>query len=540
MQAYATGLLHDEAYYWMYSQNPDWGYFDHPPAIAILIWLGTSFFSGDFGVRFFIIICNIITLWFLWKLCSEKIKQPKLFIILTLSLIYVHAGGFIATPDVPLLLFTVLFFFYYKDYLAAYDIKNACILAFIIAAGLYSKYHFAAIIFLTILSNLNLVTKRSFWLIVILTAILYLPHILWQVDHNYPSVKYHISERFGSVYKISQTTDYIFSQILLAGAFSGIILFYSAIRYKTKSTFEKTLKYNFAGIFLVFLLATLKGRTEANWTAAGIIPLIILSYYYLADNSKLVRLFLISAIPAVIILFFCRFYIIFGHPVYDISLLKQVYDWDIWAKQVQEAASGKSVIFVDSYQKASKYTWFTGEASYSLNNVYYHRSQYEYWDIEKTFQGKDAIIIMNFPANEFQKINTKIGEENYYIIPDFHSYDKVHIKPEFKKYNANEGDTIQTKITISNNGYAVNFKPSSQTSVMLNLVLQKKGKIFYNNVIGSLDTDDLGRGETYVQEIKLPIEVEKGFYEMIISLKIGNLGAGLQGDYVLNKCQLKN
>jgi hypothetical protein len=34
IQAYFTGIAHDEAYYWMYSNNLAWGYFDHPPMVS--------------------------------------------------------------------------------------------------------------------------------------------------------------------------------------------------------------------------------------------------------------------------------------------------------------------------------------------------------------------------------------------------------------------------------------------------------------------------------------------------------------------------
>ena len=36
-QAALTELQDDEAYYWVFSKYPEWGYFDHPPLIAILI-----------------------------------------------------------------------------------------------------------------------------------------------------------------------------------------------------------------------------------------------------------------------------------------------------------------------------------------------------------------------------------------------------------------------------------------------------------------------------------------------------------------------
>ena len=34
VQGGTTELLPDEAYYWVYSQYLDWGFFDHPPLVA--------------------------------------------------------------------------------------------------------------------------------------------------------------------------------------------------------------------------------------------------------------------------------------------------------------------------------------------------------------------------------------------------------------------------------------------------------------------------------------------------------------------------
>jgi len=69
--------------------------------------------------------------------------------------------------------------------------------------------------------------------------------------------------------------------------------------------------------------------------------------------------------------------------------------------------------------------------------------------------------------------------------------------------------------------------------VQLNLVLQKEGRIFYDRPFAAVDLHGLKTNESVVKEIQFPVEVETGFYEMMISLKTGNLSAGLQGDYVL-------
>ena len=48
----AAQLIPDEAYYWNYAQHMDLSFFDHPPMVAWLIWLGTRLFGdNEFGVR---------------------------------------------------------------------------------------------------------------------------------------------------------------------------------------------------------------------------------------------------------------------------------------------------------------------------------------------------------------------------------------------------------------------------------------------------------------------------------------------------------
>jgi len=51
MQSALTELKDDEAYYWVYSRYPAWGYYDHPPMIALMIRIGYFFFQNEFGVR---------------------------------------------------------------------------------------------------------------------------------------------------------------------------------------------------------------------------------------------------------------------------------------------------------------------------------------------------------------------------------------------------------------------------------------------------------------------------------------------------------
>jgi dolichol-phosphate mannosyltransferase len=75
LQTFKLELWNDEAYYWVFSQNLDWGYLDHPPMTALLIKLGTLMFGkNEFGVRFFFIVSFLGSIFTIYKLCNKKIN----------------------------------------------------------------------------------------------------------------------------------------------------------------------------------------------------------------------------------------------------------------------------------------------------------------------------------------------------------------------------------------------------------------------------------------------------------------------------------
>ena len=57
-------VFSQEAYYWTYAQHPDLAYFDHPPIVAWLIWIGTHVFGdGSIGIRLGSWLCGLGTTW---------------------------------------------------------------------------------------------------------------------------------------------------------------------------------------------------------------------------------------------------------------------------------------------------------------------------------------------------------------------------------------------------------------------------------------------------------------------------------------------
>ena len=101
-----------EAYYWTYAQHPDLSYFDHPPMVAWLIWLGTALFGdGAIGVRFGTWLCGLGTAWFGVLLLRDfqvsKFGQ-SLWLLVSMGCPILVVARCLANPDPPLVCFWTL------------------------------------------------------------------------------------------------------------------------------------------------------------------------------------------------------------------------------------------------------------------------------------------------------------------------------------------------------------------------------------------------------------------------------------------------
>src|SRR6476620_3136159 len=97
IQSSVTGLIDDESYYWVYSRFLAWGYFDHPPMIAMLIKVGYAIFHNELGVRLLTIILSTASLWITESLIEKK--NAFLFYAICGSMALAQIGGMLAVPD---------------------------------------------------------------------------------------------------------------------------------------------------------------------------------------------------------------------------------------------------------------------------------------------------------------------------------------------------------------------------------------------------------------------------------------------------------
>jgi hypothetical protein len=391
IQAGNTGLFDDEAYYWMYAKFPARGYFDHPPMIGLLIRAGYNFFANELGLRLFVVFISTATLYTIDSLLEQR--NDRLFYAIALSMGLLQIGGIIAVPDLPLLFFVALFFLAYKKFTISPSILNTILLGLIVALMFYSKYHGILIVFFTLISNLKLFTRWQTYLAGLIALILFFPHLYWQYQHNYPSIQYHLFERNAIDYRSSFTIEFIIGQILLAGPLIGWLLLWAAGKHKPVSLTEKALRWCFFGIYGLFLVSTLKGQAEANWTVPAYVSLIVLSHQYLTAHPNSAKWVYRLFIPSFLLVIIVRVYMMIDIAPLPFIKKDEFHRTQEWANVIKEKAAGRPVVFINSYQRASQYWFYTGDSSFSLNNIYYRRSNYNFWPLETSLQGREVLVL---------------------------------------------------------------------------------------------------------------------------------------------------
>lgn len=432
-QAIYTQLIDDEAYYWVYSKFLSWGYFDHPPMIAFLIKLGYTFFHNELGVRLFSVLLNALTVYLIDRLLVPGSRTAFYMIVLSIGMLQI--GGILAVPDTPLLFFTALFFYCYRNYTERINLKNAIILALVTSLLFYSKYHGILVVIFTLLSNLSLLKKKETWIAGIFVLLFYLPHLLWQWENNWISFRYHLFESNVSTYRVSNTTDYILGQLLLAGPLTGLILLPAAFLYLPRTQLEKAFRFCLVGIYSVFFLSSFRGKVEVNWTMPVLVPLIGLAYAYMVQKISWLKFLRIISIASFFLIIMGRIYLVMDIGP-DNAVKRRFHNNKEWSRAIAERTAQYPVAFYNSYQRASRFWFYSGKPSHSLNDYRERVNNYDFWPTDLVHLGDTVILADIYDMHHFKdSVKTGKGWIGWNLDPEFISLRKTEIKTNKSFYS---------------------------------------------------------------------------------------------------------
>ena len=293
---------------------------------------------------------------------------------------------------------------------------------------LYSKYHGILLVFFTLLSNPALFKKYQTYIVAVVAILLFIPHLYWQYAHHFPSIQFHLFERNAARYNFSFTSEFILVQIALAGPLLGWLFLWAAFSGKPITLTERAMKFSMIGIYLVFLVSTLKGRAEANWTVPAFVSLIVLSHQFLFDKPSIRKWVFRLAPVTVLLVFITRIYMMLDIVPSTTVSKDEFHENKMAASAILQKANGLPVVFVNSYQKPSKYWFYTGKKAFALNTPGYRRNNFNYWPVEDSIIGRPVYAVGarsdlfrdSIPGNRYM-------ENGGYRIDNYFSFSKVQI-----------------------------------------------------------------------------------------------------------------
>ncbi len=455
LQATATELIGDEAYYWYYSLNLSWAYFDHPPMIALFIYLGRQLLSGALGVRLLTVLSGALCIPLLWLLLDEREPDRRkvgLFIRIVSGVVLFHAFGFIATPDSPLLIFSLVFYLAYQHFIERGGWWPAVCLGLSMALLMYSKYHGVLVIGFVLLSNWRVLLTRRLFFSILLALLFCLPHIAAEVQIGFPSVVYQMTERAAlHPYRLEYLWTYLMNQAVILGPFMAVPLFGAVFRYRRCNAIDAAMQFVFFGVLSFFLCVSLQRRVEGHWTAPVLIPVMYLSYRFFAQPHRSAKWVYRLYIPTILLLAVARLALTADFLPLDLEF----YGRQTWIESVNRLSKALPVIFENTYSHAAQYRFYSGKPTYSFDGESYRRSQYDLRNEEMRFWGHKVFYIVRDSSAAVSRkgyapfqIDRRRQQWYYKVYPSFYSAQKLEIRLDSvpTTFEAGREITLRTRI----------------------------------------------------------------------------------------------
>lgn len=355
-------LLPDEAYYWQYAQHMDLSFYDHPPMVAWIIWLGTKIIGqNEFGVRIGAFICGLITMGYLYALARNLYsKSTGMRAIMLLSVLpFGFASGLAMTPDAPLIAAWAATLYYMERALVAGQRIAWLGMGIAFGLGLLSKYTLgllgiAALVFVILDPTARRWMRRPYpYLSAILALLLFSPVIIWNFENNWVSFLFQ-TERLGGgghVFSVQYLLLYIAIILTPVGLYAAIhALRYSFAKSGDGTDYERRRNLFvlvFTGIpLIIFLGISTFDTPRFHWTSPLWLAILPSVAWMMGDNSSIATTLSnrLRAMwqPTIITLLlgyaFVLHYVVLGIPGVPYQFLTEHYFWKEATIEVEKIA----------------------------------------------------------------------------------------------------------------------------------------------------------------------------------------------------------
>lgn len=410
-------LTGDEAYYWVWSRHMQLSYYDHPPFVAWLYWLGSPLDFLPGSVRWAGVLFGHVALALWLKLLDPflNVEQLKMWLWLALLSPLMGGSGIVVTPDLPLMLFYALSLWLFFLWQKRPDWRMSLGFGVAIGLGLSSKY--MMVLFPLSLLPVILMAKKIrqaffkniHWLILGGVAG-FLPVLLWNVMHDWASFKFQAAHGLGRKWKPNWTVEYILAQI---GLIFPPILYWALRAGKRMPVLFHFLAWT---PLIFFAFTTSRGYVEANWPIAAYPAIIALAVSWYPLNGKSLKFTaglwgtLLTALFLVLIL----------RPAWSKPhKFREFYQF----AAVEQAGKDLFPLYARSYQMASKMTFDLKRPIYKLRGM----NRKDFFDFLEESEPKEQIFYVAVEKTDILPV-TYAKHEVLDVIPVDETYEIRKLK----------------------------------------------------------------------------------------------------------------
>ncbi len=298
-------LFGDEAQYWLWSKDIEFGYFSKPPFLSWIIKVYTEILGSSFvSLKLLPSFVYLLIAWGIYNLLINSGLNKKDSLAGSLVFLFIPAvsfSSFIISTDLFLLLFWTLSLNELIKINSEQGLKNFILLGVFLGLGFLSKY--AAIYFIICLFILIMLDKSfrkifmdnlfGFSLTFLSVIIIILPNIVWNFNNGWITLQ-HTSDNanFANIeIDFVRGLEFLLIQVLMLGPF---IVLGGLFGYNKWSYIQKIFLIFSVPIILIVLVEAIIVRANANWAAPALISLFSLMYIRINNSFLKIANFLFN------------------------------------------------------------------------------------------------------------------------------------------------------------------------------------------------------------------------------------------------------
>ena len=471
VQAGFTELANDEAYYHMFAERLAWGYFDHPPVTALLVWAGERLFGGELGVRFFFTVLQPLYLWILWRLirpADAGRRDAALFVVVSAATLMLQLYGFIAVPDGPLMFTSALFLLTFKWF--SENRRRAWLwMGIAMALMAYSKYHGALVVLFALAANPRQLLRPALYSSGAVALLLLVPHLVWQYEHDWASFAYHLSGR-NSVFRPGYVVEFLANVLVVFNPFFVPLYVQAWRKVKPQTPVGRALKLLPVAFIVFFMLSSLRGYVQPQWVIVSCFGLVCVLFAYARRHPRTRRYVMRAGGVTVGLIVLVRLVMIFN----PLGIRFEVFNNPESYAAIAAEADGRPVVFRYGYAVAAKYAFYTGGEAYCQPNIRYRTHQWQFRDDDSQFIGREVLVecpdgTVSDSTRQVRTLTMANGRSfTWFVDPAFHPVRLVDIAFTGLPGRVAAGETLRLELRIRNPyPYAIRVGADDTQLVML-------------------------------------------------------------------------